>query len=102
MQQRFRSRRAAWDINIDRDVAVDSLEKVVALFEWPAGNRACTHRDYIFRMGDVGVKPDSLLVYFFVVRRSFAAVPGRHAEPLPIEEGSLGYKHRPGCSGRFP
>src|SRR4029077_5873627 len=43
MQQCFWSRRAAWDINIDRDVAVDSFENVVALFEWPAGNRARAH-----------------------------------------------------------
>src|SRR5205085_761476 len=37
VEQRFRSRRATGNANIDRDVTVDSLQNVVTLLEWPAG-----------------------------------------------------------------
>src|SRR5260370_20905347 len=43
VQQRFGPGRAAWNVNIDRDVTVDSFEDIVTLFEWPPGNRAGAH-----------------------------------------------------------
>src|SRR5437667_1778511 len=50
VQQRFRSRRAARNENINRNVAVDSFEDVIALFERPAGDRACAHGYDVFRI----------------------------------------------------
>ena len=64
MQQRLRPGRASGNINIDRDITVDPFQNVVALFERPAGNRARTHRDHVFRIGHLVVKPDDLRRHF--------------------------------------
>src|SRR5882762_539430 len=34
VKQRFRARRAAGDVNIDRNITVDAFEHIVALLEW--------------------------------------------------------------------
>ena len=43
VQERLGAGRTAWNVNIDRDVTVDSFEDVVTLFERPPGNRARAH-----------------------------------------------------------
>ena len=34
MKQRFRARRTAGDVNIDRNITVDAFEHIVTLLEW--------------------------------------------------------------------
>src|SRR6266487_1383973 len=60
MQQRFRSRRTARNENINRNVTVNSFEYVVALFERPAGDRACAHGDDVFRLSHLVVEAHNL------------------------------------------
>src|SRR5208283_4149682 len=45
VQERLGPRRAPGDVDVDRDVAVDALQDVVALLERAAGDGAGAHRD---------------------------------------------------------
>ena len=65
VEQRLRPRRAAGDVNVDRDVAIDSFQNIVALLERSAGNGAGAHRDDVFRVGHLVVEPDDLRRHFF-------------------------------------
>src|SRR6266480_2617272 len=64
VQQRFRPRRTTWNVNVDRNVTIDSLEHVVTLLEWTSGNRACAHRDNVFRVRHLVVEPHDLRRHF--------------------------------------
>src|SRR5215472_7239127 len=68
VQQRFRSRRATRNVNIDRNVAVDSFEYVVSLLERPAGDRACAHGDHVFRIRHLVVEAHNLWRHFLGYR----------------------------------
>src|SRR5437667_461970 len=58
VQQRFWPRGATGNININRNVTVDSFEHVIALLKRPAGNGARPHRSH----------PDSLSLQFIAKR----------------------------------
>src|ERR1035441_1732458 len=45
VDQGLGSRRAAGDVDVDRDVTVDPFQDVVALFEWTSGDGASSHGD---------------------------------------------------------
>src|SRR5437660_5520019 len=65
VQKRLWSWWTSWNVNIDRNVAVDSFQDVVALLEWPAGNGTSTHRNNVFRVGHLVVKAHYLRCHFF-------------------------------------
>ena len=65
MQKRLWSWWTSWNVNVDRNVAVDSFQDVVALLERPAGNGTSAHRDHVFRVGHLVVKTDNLRRHFF-------------------------------------
>src|SRR5581483_1721463 len=64
VQQRFRPRRTTGNVNVHWNVPVDSLEHVVTLLEWSAGNRARAHRDHVLRVRHLVVEPDDLRRHF--------------------------------------
>ena len=64
VDERFGPRRAAGNVHIDGNVAVDAFEHVVALLERAAGNRARAHRDDILRFGHLVVEPHDLRRHF--------------------------------------
>src|SRR5215831_15230867 len=63
-QKRFRPRRTPGNINIDRDVAVDSFEHVVSLLERTSRDRARAHGDNIFRIGHLIIEAHDLWRHF--------------------------------------
>src|SRR2546423_9013868 len=65
VEQRFWPRRAAGNVNIDRNVTIDPFQHVVTLLERPAGNRASAHRDHVLRVRHLVVEPHNLRRHFF-------------------------------------
>src|SRR5438034_8548987 len=64
MQQRFRPWRATWNVDINRDVAIDAFKHVIALFEWATGNCTGTHGNDVFRIRHLVVEPHNLRRHF--------------------------------------
>src|SRR3972149_4903712 len=56
--QRFRSRRAAGDVDVHRDDLVDAFENgVVVVVKRSAAGRATAHADHVFRLGHLLPQP---------------------------------------------
>src|SRR5436190_22269294 len=68
VQQCFWPRGATGNVDIDRDVTVDSFEHVIALLERSARNGARPHRNNVFWIGHLVVEPDDLRRHFFCHR----------------------------------
>src|SRR3954470_1096204 len=64
MEQRLRPRWTARDVNVDRNITIDSFQDVVALFEGTTGDRAGTHGNDVLRVGHLVVEPDNLRRHF--------------------------------------
>src|SRR3984893_11986950 len=71
VQQRFGPRRTTGNVNIDRDITIDSFKHIVSLLEWSAGNRAGAHRDDVFWIGHLVVETDNLRRHFLCHRAGY-------------------------------
>ena len=60
VDQGLGARRAAGNVDVDGDVAVDALEDVVALLERAAGDGAGAHGDDVLGLGHLVVEADDL------------------------------------------
>src|SRR6202789_884111 len=65
VNQGFRPRGTTGNVHIDRDVAVDPLEHVVAIAKRPTGNGACPHGDDVFRLRHLVVETNHLGSHLF-------------------------------------
>ena len=57
VQEGLRRRRAAGNVDVDRDVLVDARDDVVAFLERPAAGGAGAHRDHVLGLGHLVVEP---------------------------------------------
>ena len=57
VQEGLRRRRAAGDVDVDREVLVDARDDVVAFLERAAAGGAGAHRDHVLRLGHLVVEP---------------------------------------------
>ena len=60
VHQRLRTRRAAGNMHVHGNIAINSLQHVVTLLEWPAGDGARAHRDHIPGLGHLVVEAHHL------------------------------------------
>ena len=60
VQQSFRPRRAAGNMHVHRNIAIDPLQHVVSLLERAAGDGACPHRNHILGLRHLVIKPHHL------------------------------------------
>jgi hypothetical protein len=60
VKQRFRTRRAPGDVNVDWNVTVDAFKNIVTLFKRSTGNRARAHCDHVFWISHLVIKAHDL------------------------------------------
>jgi hypothetical protein len=105
---RCRGRRAAGNIDVDRDEAVNSLEYVVALLERAAGDGTGAHGDDVFWLRHLVIEADDLGCHLFGDRAGDdheVCLAGGWAEDLGAEAGQVvaghgGGDHFDGTAGQ--
>jgi hypothetical protein len=92
-------RRAAGNVHVHRNITINPLEHVVALFERPARNGARPHRDDVFRLSHLIVEPHDLWRHLFCDRPGDdhqVRLPRRGAKHFRAESGEVVTRH---CGG---
>src|ERR1700721_2000801 len=88
VNQGLRPRRTTGNVYIDRDIAVDPLEHVVAVTKGPAGNGARTHGDHVFRFRHLVIETNHLGSHLLGHRSGHdhqVSLPRRRPEDLSAE-----------------
>ena len=99
VQQRFGPGRATRNVDIDRDIAVDPLEHIVALFEWSARNGTGAHGNNVLRIGHLVVEPNNLWRHFLRDRAGDnheVGLAGRWPEHFPAKTRNVVTRSRRG------
>src|SRR5271168_3631168 len=96
VNQGLRTRGTTGNVDIDRDVAVDSLEYVVAVAKGPTGNGARSHSDDVFRFRHLVIETNHLGSHLLGHRSGDdhqVSLPRRGPEDLGAEASQIVARH---------